>query len=170
MFSVLRRLLSLVLLAWFGFVAFSLVAAGRRKAEASVGPPPADADDLELVTVFEELNFRSTAKALRRARVEMRFGGGMLDLRGATLDPAGATLEILAIFGGGQLIVPEDWRVTAAVTGIGGVADGRRASAPAPGAPHLTIEGLALFGGLGITSEPPAGAERTWVGGPAPTV
>jgi len=47
--------------------------------------------------------------------------GGTLDLRDATLDPAGATLRASALFGGGNLIVPE---------------------------------GVAMFGGWGITSEP----------------
>jgi len=154
MFTLIRRVFAGLLLAWFGFVMFSVATAVRRKQAAPVMPPAEDADDFDLVTVFDELNFRSTAHALRHATVETRFGGGVLDLREATLDPAGAILEVTSIFGGGQLIVPETWRVTTAVKGIGGVGDGRPARDLPADAPHLTIEGVAMFGGWGITSEP----------------
>lgn len=154
MFKLFRRALSLVLLAWFGFVLFQVITAVRRKTEVPVEPPAPDADDFELVTVFDELDFKSTAHALRHATVETRFGGGVLDLREATLDPAGATLEVTSIFGGGQLIVPETWRVTTAVKGIGGVGDTRPTRDLPADAPHLTIEGLTMFGGWGISSEP----------------
>lgn len=154
MFKLFRRALSLLFLAWFGFVLFQVANAVRRKAEVPVEPPAPDADDFELVTVFDELDFRSTAHALRHATVETRFGGGILDLREATLDPAGATLEVTSIFGGGQLIVPETWRVTTAVKGIGGIGDARPTRDLPADAPHLTIEGLAMFGGWGISSEP----------------
>jgi predicted membrane protein len=155
MFGMIRRVLSLALLAWFGFVLYSVATAVRRKAELPSEPPAADADDLRLVTVFEELNFKSTAHALRHASVETRSSGGILDLRDATLDPAGATLEVTSIFGGGQLIVPETWRISTDVKGIGGVGDARPARDLPADAPHLTIEGLAMFGGWGITSEAP---------------
>ncbi len=170
MFAIVRRVLSLMLLAWFGFVLYSVATAVRRKAEVPGEPPAADADDLRLVTVFDELNFRSTAHALRHASIETRFGGGTLDLRDATLDPAGATLEVTSIFGGGQLIVPETWRITTAVKGIGGVGDARPARDLPADAPHLTIEGLAMFGGWGITSEAPVRARTDEVEEPvAPT-
>lgn len=165
----IRRVLSLLLLAWFGFVMYSLAMAMRRKSEAPAEPPAPDADDLRLVTVFDELNFRSTAHALRHATVETRFGGGTLDLRDATLDPAGATLEVTSIFGGGQLIVPETWRITTDVKGIGGVGDGRPARDLPPDAPHLTIEGVAMFGGWGITSEAPERAATDAAEEPAAT-
>lgn len=155
MFSIVRRALSLVLLAWFCFVLYSVATAVRRRAEVPSELPDADADELRLVTVFDELRFRSTAHALRHASVETRFGGGILDLRDATLDSAGATLEVTSIFGGGQLIVPETWRITTDVKGTGGVGDSRPARDLPADAPHLTIEGLAMFGGWGITSEAP---------------
>jgi predicted membrane protein len=159
MFSFIGRVFSFLLLAWFGFMVFSVVTAFQRKAQAPATPPAPDADDLEIVTVFDELSFRSTAASLRHATVETRFGGGVLDLTGATLDPAGATLEVTSIFGGGQLIVPEGWRVTSSVKGIGGIGDSRPARDRMPDAPHLTIQGLAIFGGWGITSEPAGGQQ-----------
>ena len=54
---------------------------------------PAD-DELDLVAIYEPRNFASTAPALRRASYTAWYGGGTLDLRGATLDPAGALLTV----------------------------------------------------------------------------
>ena len=83
-----------------------------------------------------------------------------MDLRDAQLDPAGATLEINALFGGGNLVVPEDWKVETSVIGIGGVGDGRPKYEREPDAPTLRVEGKAIFGGWGITSRGPRRARR----------
>ena len=48
-----------------------------------------------------------------------------------------------AIFGGAQIVVPEDWRVSSTVIGIGGLGDGRPRVERGDAAPHLTIEGAA---------------------------
>ena len=68
----------------------------------------------------------SRATSFRGGSLLCWFGGGTVDLRGATLDPAGARLTIRAIFGGGLLVVPDDWQVDLKVIGImGGVGDTR---------------------------------------------
>jgi predicted membrane protein len=123
-----------------------------------------EADDVRLVAIFEPLAFRSTAGAFRGGTVDCWFGGGVIDLREATLDPAGATLAVRSIFGGGQVVVPESWRVTLAVTGVGGAGDTRPATDRPAEAPHLTIEGVVAFGGFGISSELPEDAERELFG------
>lgn len=112
-----------------------------------------DADEVRLGAFFEPLLFRSTAERFRGGSVISWYGGGVTDLRSATLDPAGARLEVTAIFGGGQILVPNDWRVTSSVRGIGGVGDARTPADRSPDAPHLAIEGMVLFGGYGIQSE-----------------
>jgi hypothetical protein len=159
---VLGRLISLLFAAWSLAMAIALVAAYRRKQEA---PPPSapDADEIRLVAAFEEVDYRSTATALRGGTIECWFAGGTVDLRGATLDPAGARLTTKTIFGGGQLLVPQTWRVTAGLTGLGGVGDARNVGELPVDAPHLELEGTAWFGGWGIMSEDPRG-----VAAPAP--
>jgi hypothetical protein len=113
----------------------------------------ADADEVNLVAIFEPLSFTSRATAFRGGTVDAWYGGGLIDLREATLDPAGATLQVRTIFGGAQLAVPDSWVVSNhAVSIFGGVGDSRPAIDRPADAPHLTLEGLALFGGLGITS------------------
>ena len=77
------------------------------------------------------------------------FGGGEVDLRDATLDPAGATLHVSTLFGGGSLVVPEGWNVETSLSGIGGVGDMRPKVERSPDAPTLRVEGTNWFGGWG---------------------
>jgi hypothetical protein len=114
------------------------------------------------VATFGPLEYRSTSSAFRGGTVTTWFGGGTLDLREATLSPEGATLRVSALFGGGNLIVPEDWHVETRLVGVGGAGDGRPAGNAPIGAPTLRLEGTAVFGGWGITSEAP-GAELATV-------
>ena len=56
--------------------------------------------------------------------------------------------------GGGNLVVPEEWNVETKIAGLGGIGDARPQRDRSPEAPTLRVEGIALFGGWGITSEP----------------
>ena len=157
--KAIGRVLGLALLAWFGTMAAAAAMALQRKQERSVTPPDEGADEIDLVAIFESVEFKSHASAFRGGTVEYRFGGGSIDLRGATLHPEGATLRTTAIFGGGQVLVPNDWVVETHVTGVGGVGDARpsaRSGEPRrDGAPILTIEGTVVFGGFGGMSTDP---------------
>jgi predicted membrane protein len=122
-----------------------------------------EADEVQLVAIFDQLAFRSDARSFRGGTVDCWFGGGAVDLRDATLDPAGATLRMRTIFGGGQIIVPESWRVVNDIVVVaGGVADTRPPADRSGDAPELRLEGVAAFGGFVITSELPAGAEEAF--------
>jgi hypothetical protein len=123
-----------------------------------------DADEVTVAAIFEPLTFRSRARSFRGGTLDCWYGGGVVDLREATLDPAGATLRVRAIFGGGQILVPETWRVKARVLGIGGLGDARPPVERPDDAPLLTIEGLAVFGGFGVMSELPEQQAR-WMNG-----
>jgi len=126
------------------------------------------ADEVQLVAIFDQLAFRSDARSFRGGSVDCWFGGGAVDLRDATLDPDGATLRMRTIFGGGQIVVPESWRVVNDVVVIaGGVADTRSPADRPDDAPELRLEGLAAFGGFVIASELPAGAEQAMFHTPA---
>jgi hypothetical protein len=113
----------------------------------------ADANEIRLAAILEPMSFRSTATSFRGGTVDCWYGGGIIDLREADLDPAGARLEVRAIFGGAQIVVPETWSVSSKVVGLGGLGDVRPKVERHVDAPHLTIEGIAIFGGFGVTSE-----------------
>ncbi len=153
MLGKIGRIVSFLLLSWFVFMVAAMVLAVVKRRDV-VAPAP-DADEVDLVASFGPLEYKSTARAFRGGRVQTWFGGGVVDLRDAQLDPAGATLEVNALFGGGNLVVPEDWKVETSITGVGGVGDGRPKFEREPDAPTLRLEGLTIFGGWGITSEAP---------------
>jgi predicted membrane protein len=114
----------------------------------------ADADEVRIVAIFDQMAFRSTASSFRGGSVECWYGGGAIDLRGATLDPGGATLRVRTVFGGGQIVVPDSWRVLNDIVVVaGGVTDTRGGGERADDAPELRLEGICVFGGFGITSE-----------------
>lgn len=152
MLGNLGRLVAALLIGLFVFVlaAMGLAFAKRRE----VVPQAPDADEVDLVASFGPLDYKSTSSAFRGGSVQTWFGGGVVDLRQATLDPMGATIEVNALFGGGNLVVPEEWNVETKIAGIGGIGDARPQRDRSPEAPTLRVEGIALFGGWGITSEP----------------
>ena len=78
--------------------------------------------------------------------------------------PEGATLAVKVVFGGGQVLVPADWRVVANVQGLGGVQDVREAKGYAEGAPTLTIEGMVFAGGFAVQSELDEGSAKFYEG------
>ncbi|HET7026267.1 MAG TPA: hypothetical protein VFI28_01110 [Candidatus Limnocylindrales bacterium] len=150
----MRTLLKLFGIAWLlafvGAAVGALIARGRVRVEDD-----AEANEISLLASFGPLEFASTATAFRGGAVECWYGGGVVDFRSATLDPGGARLQVRVVFGGGQIIVPPSWPVTMHVVGLGGIGDGRRKDAVDLTAPALTIEGVCVFGGFGITSEGP---------------
>jgi predicted membrane protein len=79
------------------------------------------------------------------------FGGSELDMRTAQLAPGVNAIDLLCIFGGTSIKVPEDWEVKIDVNAIfGGLSDDRRLekkeSTENP-EKTLYLKGLVLFGG-----------------------
>lgn len=152
---MLGRILRALLLLLFGWIAFILGAVVYAKVMGrDTTTPDPDADEIDLVATFAPIAFESSARAFRGGTVTTWFGGGTVDLRGARLDPAGATIHANALFGGGNLVVPDDWRVETHLVGIGGAGDSRPDGNPPAGGPTLRLEGVAIFGGWGVTSAP----------------
>jgi hypothetical protein len=149
---IVGRLLSVLWAGVFLSTVAAVIAALQAKRDfVSIDDP--EANEIRIAAIFRPLSFRSTAQSFRGGTIECRFGGGVVDLREAVLDPAGARLEVKAHFGGAQFLVPDTWRVTSRVVGIGGAGDRRPRIERAEDEPQLTIVGTALFGGFGIASE-----------------
>ncbi len=152
---MLGRIIRRILVAFVAIMGISALAAvvAKRSVVSAGGP---DSDEVELAAIFDSLDLNSHATSFRGGSLLCWFGGGTIDLRGASLDPAGARLSIRAIFGGGLLIVPDDWQVAVRVIGVmGGVGDSRDARDRPADAPRLVVDGYALFGGFGISSQSP---------------
>lgn len=149
---MIGRFVRLIVGAFIATTVVAAIAAAVAKRQF-VSSGTADSDEIDLVAIYDSAALKSTSQAFRGGSVLAWFGGVDLDLRGATLDPAGADLTVRAIFGGGRVIVPDDWVVDIRIGSIaGGAGDARPPRVRPPDAPLLVIDGFALFGGVGIDS------------------
>jgi Cell wall-active antibiotics response 4TMS YvqF len=153
----MNRLLGAVGLLAAAGLAVPAALAFKEKSRRELAGLPAfdeDADELDIAAIFDGLEARSRATAFRGGELLVWFGGGTLDLREATLDPAGATLRVRAIFGGLEVIVPESWPVEVDANSIfGGVGDATDPESVDPTLPTLVLQILAVFGGATVQTE-----------------
>lgn len=96
---------------------------------------------------------RVNTKNFQGARLFAMFGGYKVDFRDADMERDQAVLEANAVFGGGEIRVPEHWLVVLQGTGMfGGYEDRTRhvqidASKPTK---TLVVRGVAIFGGIEV--------------------
>ncbi|MEE8330520.1 MAG: LiaF domain-containing protein [Acidimicrobiia bacterium] len=114
-----------------------------------------DSDDFQVAAVFGGKQFRSHADHLKSGTVIASLGGVELDLRDATIDSEGATLELKATMGGVQAIVPEGWAVDVDETATaGGVEVKVTPLEDLPeDAPKLHIDATARMGGVLVATK-----------------
>jgi hypothetical protein len=112
-------------------------------------------DEFQVAAVFGGKKFQSRATGLRSGTAVASMGGVDLDLRDATLDPAGAELELKATMGGVQVTVPEDWAVEVDTeTRAGGFdVDVTPLEDLPDDAPRLHIHALTRMGGGVVTTK-----------------
>jgi len=107
----------------------------------------------EHAAVFSHIQRRVTDQNLEKMKVVAVFGGFQLDLRPAAMKGDEAVIQAEAIFGGIEIVVPEDWEVVPQGAGVfGGFADQTRP----PDAPtkRLIVSGAGIFGGVVVTNQP----------------
>jgi hypothetical protein len=150
MLRTLARLLVVILgVSIAAGIASALAAVNLKK--SAPPPPDPDGDEIDFVTVMDGAKLASTAGAFRGGRLLCWYAGVDLDLRGATLDPAGASLEVRTVFGGTRIVVAPDVPVRLHVPAIfGGTSNETGAPEPTAERPGLEIGGFTLFGGLQV--------------------
>jgi hypothetical protein len=142
----------------FGMGSAVVAALAKRRVQTTEDPA---SNEPTAASVFAGRRFVSSAPALRCGRVITWFAGHDVDLRGATLDPSGASLDLRTMYGATQIAVPEGWRVRSSVLSIFGATqvDIDDADLPAD-APLLELRGFTLFGGARVTTSP----DPSWSG------
>jgi predicted membrane protein len=98
----------------------------------------------------------SNASPFRGGDLTAFMGGGQIDLRGATIPPGEeAVIEVLAVMGGYEILIPAHWViVTPLIPIMGGIDDRRFAPPPAASdvagqsAPRLVLRGFVMMGGI----------------------
>ena len=111
-----------------------------------------NADSLDNVfCIFTGEEVKMEGKVFRGAELNAIFGGIDYDLRGAVIEPDCA-IKATAIFGGIEIIVPDNVKVRVKSTGIfGGTSNkARRPDDKAEDVITLYVSSLALFGGVDI--------------------
>ena len=113
-----------------------------------------ETDEFRIAAIIAGEEFSSRAAGLRSASVLALIGGAQLDLRQASLDPGGATLDVTAIVGGVQIVVPPEWAVQVESHGmLGGVDRQLTEAADLPAdAPRLHVTTKTWLGGVQITN------------------
>jgi hypothetical protein len=149
------RILKRLLLLWATIASVSAAAAVVVKMASKQEDDPA-ASRFSLVTVFDGTEFRPVTKTLASSRAVTIFGGCQLDLRRSGVGEGDIRLELITVFGGTDVTVPDTWRVTVTGASVLGGQD-VRVSDPEllPGdAPRLTIVGRTVMGGLRVQARP----------------
>jgi hypothetical protein len=82
------------------------------------------------------------------------MGGGDIDLREAIFTEGEVTINAFAVMGGISITVGEDAEVVVNGVGIMGGFDQRAAGPGQPGAPRVTVNGLAFWGGVEVKRLP----------------
>lgn len=148
------RALAVFVIGTLVFATGAAVFAASARDQIETTDDPAS-NEPTIAAIFEGRRFASRAPALRRGRVVTWFAGHDVDLRGAALDPSGATLELSAMFGGTQIVVPAGWRLRSRVRSVfGGTQVELDEVDSGDGASLLEVRGFVLFGGARVTSSP----------------
>jgi hypothetical protein len=143
----LRSLLIFKLGAWAGL---ATAAAFVKRAVPSRGDE--ESDEVALVAVFDGIDLKSRAKAFRGGSMLSWFGGIAVDLRDAELAPD-ARLSVNTLFGGIAIRTPATWRIESNAGALFGGVDARSPATVEPDAPVLTLDGIAVFGGVAVNAE-----------------
>ena len=121
---------------------------------SSTGGP--DCDEVALAAIFDSVDLGEPSDLVpgRSLAVLVRWRDRRPARRGAR--PGRGTLTVRAIFGGGLLVVPDDWQVDLKRHRDHGRRRRRAGHARRPAdAPSLIVDGFALFGGFAVMSSNP---------------
>ena len=106
-------------------------------------------DVISLVAVLDGIDLNSRATAFTGGSMLAWFGGISVDLRDAEL-ASEARLSLRTLYGGIAIKTPPHWRLESHLTALAGGVDVRGSPDEAPEAPVLTLDGVALFGGIAV--------------------
>ena len=123
---------------------------------------PDERDRDTLYAIFGGIDRRGTWTVPRRMKIVAVFGGANLDLREARFPPGVVGLDVTAVMGGINIVVPPGLAVQMHGSAImGGFADINRAPAnPDPDTPLLRVRGLTMMGGVNVDMRLPGESER----------
>ncbi|MBN2486617.1 MAG: hypothetical protein JXB34_11640 [Bacteroidales bacterium] len=121
-----------------------------------MGHSVSDMDTIDEIAVFGGGDRTIVSNNFKGGKILAVFGGSNFLLSRCKLAPGRNYIDVLAVFGGFKLVVPEDWNIKISTISIfGGFSDKHRILTPnssTEGAPELIIKGFVIFGGGEIKS------------------
>jgi len=130
---------------------FPLTRVTRAPGEAPAdGPAPSRDSTFTTFVMWSGVERKVTSQDFRGGDATAIMGGAEIDLRQSRLHGGEAVIEVLVLWGGVDLFVPTDWKVSIeAMPFMAGIEDGTRApSGEVRG--HLIVKGLVLMGGVEV--------------------
>lgn len=125
----------------------------RRKEDARRKLGDYDDDYFEDTSVFGGSEKSFTSQSFKGGRISAVFGGSEINFSDAQMGADDATIDLLCLFGGSEITVPNDWTViNESFVIFGGYSDSRPRSAMESNDPKkvLRIKGLVMFGGAEV--------------------
>ncbi len=107
---------------------------------------------IEDTAIFGGGTSKFTSSNFRGGKLTAIFGGSDLHMNNAVPSSEGCVIDVLVIFGGSNMIIPDDWLVKSEIVSIfGGFSDKRMPAKPNP-EKTIVLKGLVLFGGVELKS------------------
>ncbi|MFA8342902.1 MAG: LiaI-LiaF-like domain-containing protein [Rhodothermaceae bacterium] len=110
-------------------------------------------DTIDLTAIFSGKRVSIKSDSFSGGKTTTVFGGVELDLRDAKLAPGNNIIDSFTLFGGTEILVPKEWKISVNVVVLfGGVDDKRNEKVENIENPNstLVLKGLTLFGGTEI--------------------
>jgi predicted membrane protein len=116
------------------------------------GPRPVRVDgkgSISATAILSGIKRRNSSRAFSGGDVTAIMGSCEIDLRQAAIN-GDAMLDVLAVWGGIEITVPDDWAVMLDVTALLGAVEDRTRPPLGPAAHRLTIRGAVVMGGVEV--------------------
>lgn len=139
-----------LMLAWHS----NEIREGRRGININIPTLNMGVSGLQTFAFFGGIERKVEGKGFSGGNITAVFGGFKIDLSRADMDAADTVIMVNAIFGGGEIIAPESWRVLVEGAGIFGAFVDKTRYVPRPELPGKTlhVRGAAIFGGVEVKS------------------
>ncbi|WP_327052098.1 LiaF transmembrane domain-containing protein [Halomicrococcus gelatinilyticus] len=133
-----------VLLIIFGV---SVVLGRLRSQSVAVG-----SEYVSTLAIFGGRNQRATSRQFNGGDLTALFGGVELDLRKSEVTDRPAQINVVALFGGVEVVVPREWNVQMDVLPVfGGAEDERPHRSEEHDEVDLVVTGFTAFGGVSVS-------------------
>jgi len=127
--------------------------ATREGAEGLLANDKSTDNVLDIAAVFGSVKKTVMSKQFRGGEVVAVFGGAHVNLLHADMEGP-VVIEVVNIFGGTTLLVPNNWEIKSEAVAIFGGVEDKRSIPHIPQVPDKTLilQGFSMFGGLEIKS------------------